>query len=68
MTIVLCPNEKNNPHVTGSWPILIRLRVALSIALFVDTDVPASPGAVCTQRHVWHNLAFVVSFPAIRAD
>ncbi len=39
MTIVLCPKEKNSPHVTGSWPILIRLRVALSIALPVRVGV-----------------------------
>ncbi len=33
ITIVLCPREKNKPQVTGSWPRLMRLRVALSIAL-----------------------------------
>lgn len=33
MTIVLCPREKNSPHVTGSCPRLMRPRVALSIAL-----------------------------------
>ena len=35
MTIVLCPSEKKRPHVTGS-PSLIRLLVALSIALFTE--------------------------------
>jgi hypothetical protein len=34
ITIVLWPSEKNNPHVTGSWPRLINPRVALSIALY----------------------------------
>ena len=33
ITMVLCPREKNRPQVTGSWPRLMRLRVALSIAL-----------------------------------
>ena len=33
MTIVLCPSEKKSPQVTGSWPMLMRARVALSIAL-----------------------------------
>ena len=33
ITIVLCPSEKNRPHVTGSWPRAISALVALSIAL-----------------------------------
>lgn len=33
ITIVLCPSEKNRPQVTGSCPMLMRVRVALSIAL-----------------------------------
>ena len=36
MTIVLCPSEKNRPHVTGNCPSPIRPLVALSIALFKE--------------------------------
>jgi len=33
ITIVLWPSEKYKPQVTGSWPMWIKLLVALSIAL-----------------------------------
>ena len=31
--VPVIPEEKYNPHVTGNWPRLMRLRVALSMAL-----------------------------------
>lgn len=33
ITMVLWPSEKKRPHVTGSCPMLMRFRVALSMAL-----------------------------------
>jgi hypothetical protein len=36
MTMVLCPKEKNRPQVTGNCPKLIKVLVALSIALERD--------------------------------
>lgn len=38
MTIVEWPKEKNNPQVTGNWPIPMRPRVALSIALSIQSN------------------------------
>ena len=56
MTIVLCPSEKKRPHVTGS-PSLIRLLVALSIALF--TEVVCESKKDCyeeCQRVIMQNI------------